>query len=118
MTGPRYSAYGETTDVFSSFSLGGIHSQGIVLVIPLEFQIKHQPFPMILYGSRRKAPFSGAPMRCVLEGSLLCENMADNEKLKGIGEGNAAEGKGVFLLGEKAHYSAPIQALSSIWKAR
>jgi len=36
---------GETYGFFSSFSLGGIHGQGIFPVIPLELQgKKHQPF--------------------------------------------------------------------------
>ena len=31
----------------SSFPVGGLHSWGILLVVPLEFQkIRHQPFPM------------------------------------------------------------------------
>ena len=39
------SQHGENADFFSIFSLGGIHRQGILPVIPLEFQgKKHQPF--------------------------------------------------------------------------
>ena len=37
--------HGGNADFFSIFSLGGIHSQGILPVIPLELQgKKHQPF--------------------------------------------------------------------------
>ena len=39
--------YGENTAFFSSFPINGIHSQGILLFLPLEFQgKKHQPFSM------------------------------------------------------------------------
>ena len=40
--------HSENTDFFSMFSLGGIHNQGILPVIPLELQgKKHQPFSRI-----------------------------------------------------------------------
>ncbi|WP_302553188.1 hypothetical protein [uncultured Bilophila sp.] len=39
---------GENAAFFSSFPLGGIHSQGILLVVPLGLQgKKHQPFSMV-----------------------------------------------------------------------
>ena len=40
--------HGENTAFFSSFPINGIHSQGILQFLPLEFQgKKHQPFSMI-----------------------------------------------------------------------
>ena len=38
--------HAETTAFLSDFPIGGIHSQNILLVIPLELQKKHQPFSM------------------------------------------------------------------------
>ena len=39
--------YAESMCFFSSFSAGGLHDWGILLVISLKFQeIKHQPFSM------------------------------------------------------------------------
>ena len=38
--------HAETTAFLSGFPIGGIHSQNILLVIPLELQKKHQPFSM------------------------------------------------------------------------
>ncbi len=42
-----FQQHAEKRDFFSSFSAGGLHDGGTLLVMPLEFQeIKHQPFPM------------------------------------------------------------------------